>query len=435
MLWGGLFSGCTTSAGLKKEPVVLEARGSEPERTPIYRHEGWIVARASMHNHTIYSDGCRTPEDLLELARMDGMAILAYNDHQEGKICGGEHELFCVKMNGLSHHGFDVYFDHLRGIQKQAESQGMIALKGIEIIPYIHNYGKFPYMVIDGAQKHFTVYGVEDESIFPGMPTRDYVPLKPEPLPGDTPYAKLVDYIADRGGIVHAVHVGDGADVWYGPAHGAVPPPIHHIHVLKNLTGFSILPSGWGERAGGPGGLWDTALIEYLGGMRNMALWAMGDADYHCEASLAVATTLFYMREFTEDEVYRCLRDGRMVALQGDAFQDVYVAEWWISDTGEPDDPVMLGEEVMVRSAPVVKFALDHPVAETRVRLIRNGVVVLEKEGSEFSFRDDEQGEKKAPAFYRVEVIGPRADRGLYEGPTMPQSELFVNPIFVRFAG
>ena len=46
----------------------------------------------------------------------------------------------------------------------------------------------------------------------------------------------------------------------------------------------------------------------------------------------------------------------------------------------------------------------------------------------------DENPILKEPAFYRVEVSGPRANRGDYDGPTMPASELFVNPIFVRFA-
>src|SRR4030042_4791401 len=67
-----LLSGCAISAGLKKRPLGLPPGGPAPERTPRYEHAGWIIARASIHNHTVYSDGCRTPEDLLEMAGRQG---------------------------------------------------------------------------------------------------------------------------------------------------------------------------------------------------------------------------------------------------------------------------------------------------------------------------------------------------------------------------
>jgi hypothetical protein len=362
------------------------------------------------------------------------MAILAFTDHREGKICAGQKELFCASPGGVEHYGYDVYYKRLREIQEKALSQNMIVLKGVEVIPYFYNYGKAPYLVLDGLQKHFTVYGVEDTRIFEGMPVRNTVAVKPEPIPDLEPWQEWVDYMVDNGAIVHAVHVEEGAVMWYGPAQGACPPPVENIHRIKHLTGFSVLPSAWHEHAGGPGGLWDTTLLEYMAGMREKPMWAMADADYHCDASLAIATTFFYLREFTEDDIYRCLRDGRMVALQGDAFQDTYVSEWWVSDSMRPDNPIMLGEEVTISGTPVIRFALDHPVDDCKVRLIRNGVVIHEESGTGFTYKDKEQGSKKEPAFYRVEVIGPRADRGPYEGPTMPESEIFVNPIFVRFS-
>jgi len=429
-----LLSGCAISAGLKKNPLALEPGGPEPERTPRYEHAGWIIARGSIHNHTVYSDGCRAPEDLLEMARRQGMAVLAYNDHREGKICAGKRELFCAKMSGVEAVGYEAYYEHLRQIQEQGAAKGMIVLKGIEVIPYFYNYGKFPALVLDGLQAHFVVYGIEDPQVFEKMPARHNVPLKPEPIPDEKPWAQWVDYLAGQGGIVSVAHLDEGGDMWYGPAHGACPPVPENLHRLKNLTAFAALAYAWHEKTAGPGGLWDTVLVEYLLGMRAKPIWTLADADYHCESSLAIANTLFYLREFSEPEIYRAMREGRMVALQGDAFQDSYVAEWWVSDRGKPeDDPVMLGRELTLRGAPVIRFALDHPVADCRVRLIRNGVVIHEAPGAELTYRDEELGSKKEPAFYRVEVVGPRADRGDYDGPTMPASELFVNPIFVRF--
>jgi len=428
-----LICGLACSLGFNQKQVALESRGGEPQRTSVYKHAGWIITRASMHNHSTFSDGCRTPEDLLELARRQGMAILAINDHREGKICVGKRNLMCVKLGGVEQYGYKKYLDHLTGLQATAKKQGMILLKGLEVIPYFYNFGKFPHLVLGGLEDHFTVYNIDDPSVFENMPVRNRFPKKPEAIPDEKPWQKFVDYILKHGGIVHVVHVEGKDDTWYGPVHGGFTAPIYNLHRIKRLTGFSILPMAWHEKTGGPGGLWDTTLLEYMAGMRPRPMWAMGDADYHCKASLAIATTLYYMKEFTEEEVYRCLREGRMVALQGDAFQNTYVAEWWVSDSGEPANYNMHGKEINITGAPVIRFALDHPVDGCRTRLIKNGVVIHEVEGVEFTYTDEEQGKKKEPAFYRVEVVGPRAKRGQFEGPTMPESELFVNPIFIRY--
>ncbi len=426
------FCGCTINVGLKKEALALDSTGAKQERVPLYEHGDWVIARGSLHNHTTYSDGCRSADDLLELARIQGIAVLSYNDHREGKLCAGKSGKICARTGGVEDYGYAQYYEHLLKVQERAESQGMIAMKGIEVIPYFYNYGKFPHLVLDGLQHHFTVYGIKDPAVFESMPTRDLIPLGPESIPDEEPWQKWLDYMVEEGAIVHAVHVEEGGDQWYGPAHGACPPVPKNLHRLEGLRGFSVLPSAWHEQTGGPGGLWDTVLIEYMAGLRDKPLWAAADADYHCDASLAIATTLLYMREFSEDEVYNCLRQGRMVALQGDAFQDVYVSEWWISDSGKPAEKIMLGRELRLSGTPTIRFALDHPVEGCRTRLIRNGVVIHEVQGTELTYTDRQTGVEE-PAFYRVEVTGPVADRGAYEGPTMPHSELFVNPIFVRY--
>jgi len=426
---------CTISIP-KRKPVDLEVAGRAPERTPIYEHNGWTIARASLHNHTIYSDGCRTPEDLLELARMQGMAVLAYTDHREGKMCLGKNKMLCVQTGGVEKVGYRAYYEMLSEIQKMAAAQDMIVTRGVEVSsPYFFNNGKFPHLVIRGQYKHFTVYDIQDPSIYDDMPLKRHITVwKPEPVVGDVPYQEFIDYVVDNGGIVHAVHVESEQDDWLGPVHVLTPAPVTNLH-LRNLTGFSILPEAWHERTGGPGGLWDTSLVEYLAGMRERPLWASGDADYHGPGgSLAIATTLLYMREFTEEEVYRCMREGRMVSLQGESFQDSYVAEWWVSDQGAPSRKVMLGEEITIKGTPTIHFALDHPVSDCRVRLVRNGVVIAEQQGSELTFLDEEYGSKKEPVYYRVEVIGPHgAGEADYSSDTMQDNELFVNPIFVRF--
>lgn len=436
MILSALVLGCYLNLAGNKKPLVLSGKGAAPKRTPIYNYQGWIIARGSIHNHTIFSDGHFTPEDLLEMARQEGMAILAITDHREGKICIGKG--LCVNAGGVESVGYDKYYEYLRKIQTQASQQGMIALKGVEVSsPYFANYGKFPHLLLWGQYNHFTVYGVEDPAILTNMPARRDLPnFKPEPMAGDTPLQQWVDYLDEHGAIVNVVHPEEAQDEWLGPVHVLTPAPVRNLH-LQHINSFSVLPSGNHQRVGAPGGYWDTDLLEYLVGLRDRPVWAEGDADFHAPPStLAAANTLFYMKEFTEAEVYKCMREGRMVALSGAVFQNTYVAEWWVSDGAKPANPVMLGAEARLSGVPTVRFALDHSVDGAKIRLIRNGKVVAEQAGSELTFKDDELGSRKEPAFYRVEVTGPavtratKADQDVY---ALPDNELFVNPIFVRF--
>ncbi|MFO8057971.1 MAG: PHP domain-containing protein [bacterium] len=425
--------GCTISLGMKKHKE-LKDWGGEPERARFYQAGEWKVARASLHNHTTWSDGCRKPEELLELARQQGMAILAITDHREGTICMGKG--LCVETGGVENHGYDAYYERLEEIERQAEEEGMILLEGVEVIPWFYNMGKFPALVLRGLFQHFTVYGVSDAEVLQNMPIRRNFPdFKPEQIPDATHWQEFVDYVNENGGMVHAVHVESDQDEWLGAAHAVTPSPVRNLHRLRGLTAFSVLPAAWHQRTGAAGGLWDTVLLEYLTGMRDKPMWSVADADYHGpHGSLAIATTLFYMEEFTEKEVYRCMREGRMIALQGESFQDSYVSEWWVSGSENPAERVMLGEEVYIDGTPIVRFALDHPVDNTTVRLIRNGVVIAEEEGTEITYRDHELGEKREPAFYRIEVKGPVRKRKKGESyETRPESELFTNPVFVRF--
>ena len=91
----------------------------------------------------------------------------------------------------------------------------------------------------------------------------------------------------------------------------------------------------------------------------------------------------------------------------------------------------------------------DPEIIRNLIQQIKNGVVVYEAEGVEFTFEDTEQAGNKEPAFYRVEVIGPLVNLNdtenpdedytynlgkINEGLMEPDNELFTNPIFVRFS-
>lgn len=426
-----VLSGCSvTRYFTDNKAVPLVGDEAEPH-TPVYNHDGWIVARASMHNHTIYSDGSRTPEHLLELARMSGMAILSYNDHREGDICIGKGA--CLPTNGIEKYGYDVYLDHINRIKESSDD--ILVLAGIEVMPWFYQAGRAPSLVVMNQNFHFTVYDIDDPEVLAKMPARRSVEnLKPEKDPGNVPYQEFVDYIADNGGIVHAVHVESNQDRWIaGSVHAVSRVRPEHVYEIKRLTGFSVLPEG-SFMAGTPGGYWDAALSEYLLGSRDTVPWAMADSDYHGpRGSLYRATTLFYMREFTEEEAYRCLRNGKMVALMGPAFQDVFVSEFSVSG-GKADESIMFGEKVRLDGPPVIRFSLDKDIEGCTTRLIRNGKVIATFDSTSFEYTDSKVFDEKVPAFYRVHIGGPPLDKNEeYGNPNEPRNELFTNPVFVYF--
>lgn len=428
-LLAALIAGCAEMIYLTGHKTTPLQPYTGAPRTPIYHHGPWTIARASLHNHTTFSDGSYSPEDLLSLARQEGMAILSYNDHREGSICFRKG--VCLPINGIERVGYPAYFERLNRVK--AEAKDLIVLIGIEAIPYLYNAGKAPNFVIFGELSHFTVFGIADPAVYTNMPAiREMRDLRPQAPPPDlAPYQTFVDYLVERGGLVNCAHPESIQDDWIGPAHFINPGPVRFLHDLHHVNSFSILPEGYHEFAGGPGGNWDAALDEYLLGGRDQAPWALGDADYHQpEDSLARATTLFYLREFTEADVLLAMREGRMVALMGDLFQNSYVAEFTVSEGRAERDQILFGKTAF-SGPPVIRFRLDHELSGIRGRLIRSGAVIHEFSGCSFEFTDRETGEKNLPAVYRVELIGPPYPPRSGEPQNLkPNNELFTNPIF-----
>ena len=99
------------------------------------------------------------------------------------------------------------------------------------------------------------------------------------------------------------------------------------------------------------------------------------------------------------------------------------------------DAPAASGHSMaLYRLHTAARFALSREVPGCVTRLIRNGLVVHEAEGTTLSFTDSEQGSKRAPAYYRVEVEGPETGEEVdYDSELAAVSKLFTNPIFVRF--
>ena len=213
---------------------------------------------------------------------------------------------------------------------------------------------------------------------------------------------------------------------WVTTFHFKSPFPINLTDQIPRLNGVAVLPEGF--NAGVPGGKWDLGLMQYLAGYREEPFWVVGDCDFHCPPhTLRIATTLFYLKEYSYQGVIDAMKKGRMVALMGKDFQEVYVKEFSVGPAGGQREKIMLGEEVRLSQAPLIKFSLNQEVPIKEARLIRNGKIIYTSKSSNFQYLDKEAFDKRLRAYYRVELVGL--------GPIELTNAnlLFTNPIFISF--
>jgi hypothetical protein len=429
-----LAAGCSLT---HKKVVPLKEKKGTPDHTPLWQYEGFTIARGSMHNHTIFSDGCLTVDDLVQEARNEGVSVLAITDHREGKQCLGKRGKVCVDAGGVESPklGYEKYLQELERVA--AESKNPIIIPGLEVAPYVWNERGFPFMILRGSNWHFTVYNVSDPSVYAEMPAfrgvtvkKNKAPLS-DPFNNIEPYNRWVNYLRDRGAIVAQAHPQwGGENSWALTVRTESQLPLFMTDQLPRLNIVALMPEGF--NASIPGGKWDKALMQYLAGFREEPLWAWGEADFHClkdeqSMGLRLATTLFYLKDYSRAGVLDAIHKGRMVALMGKDFQEVYVSEFSVGSGKPASQKIMLGEEVKLDGAPMVRFALSREVPVVETRLVRNGKVIHVTNATSFQYLDREALDKKLRCYYRVQVIG--------QGPMLldDATMIFTNPVFVSF--
>jgi len=428
-----LAAGCSLT---HKRAVPLKEKKGSPEFTPLWQYEGFTIARGSMHNHTIYSDGCLTVDDLVQEARNEGVAVLAITDHREGRQCLGKRDKVCVEVGGVESkkEGYEKYLQELARVA--AASQNPVIMPGLEVAPYVWNERGFPFMILRGSNWHFTVYNVAEPSVYANMPAFRGVTLKKykapvsDPYNNIEPYNKWVNYLRDHGAIVAQAHPQwGGENSWTLTVRAESQLPLFMTDQLPRLNIVALMPEGF--NAGVPGGKWDKALMQYLAGFRDEPLWAWGESDFHClkdqSMGLRTATTLFYLKDYSQAGVLDAIRKGHMVGIMGKDFQELYVAEFSVGSGKAAAEKIMLGEEARLDAAPVVRFALSKETPVVELRLVRNGKVIYLTNTSSFQYLDKEALDKKLRCYYRVQVIGP--------GPLLLDNAnmIFTNPVFVSF--
>ena len=175
---------------------------------------------------------------------------------------------------------------------------------------------------------------------------------------------------------------------------------------------------------------WDTALLQYLGGLRAKPLWGLGGVDFHKDTPLTRINhvqTVLLVSEVTEANVLDALRRGRSYALRRGNDYQLILHTFSVSDGGG-GQPALAGETLRLtlpRQLPIVDIIVaagNRRRVNVRVDLIRSGRLVRSFNGAtplRIVHRDVHFDASQA-AYYRITVHGPRPNY------------IISNPIFVR---
>jgi hypothetical protein len=413
-----LGTGCVTQGLFAERGPMSRYLGDAPMPERVRTAEGWAL-KAALHTHTRWSHGALSAEELVRVARSNGVAVLAVTEHDLLEACYTR--LFCFRDPSVVEMGYASYFSRMAELQQA--SPDVVLLPALEVTPHAYWRGFPPWLRLHGWNRHFTVYDLDDPASWATMPTlgnqdrpRSYF----QGDRGDETYARFTRHVAEHGGMTFLAHPESRNSHHFLTARTDDDPYPEFAAELPGVTGFAAFPAGHGELLEA-GGIWDQVLMEYLRGERDLPVWAIGDADFHGdEQSIDRTVTWIHAEAPTQEAVLGAMRGGRMATFQGPDTRALWVTEFSLRPPGSGAGAVMLGQTTRDPAAVEIRFGLSRDVPGLELRLIRNGEVIATGAGRELRFDDSAFLERGGPAYYRVEGTG---DGGFL---------LATNPIFRR---
>lgn len=241
---------------------------------------------------------------------------------------------------------------------------------------------------------------------------------------GTGPYQFLIDYARKMGALTFWAHpevegaYEAGSSFEGGKIKLHTPPYYNDLLKTEGYTGFAVFEEGY-KKLGRPGGLWDQILREYCEGKRDNPVWAIGELDYKEGDWMGMTQTIFFLKDFKEEDVLDALKKGRVYAVRGK--DKPVLEEFSLEGSGRK---AMMGEELLSKEGVEVTIDLKFPKPsrdEVKIFLIRNGDIketFSTRKDILIKYKDDYilQGKK---IYYRLAV----------------GEQLITNPIFVRFDG
>jgi len=247
---------------------------------------------------------------------------------------------------------------------------------------------------------------------------------------GYAPHQEAIDFVAVRGGVTvwslpdardHSVHRRAGLTVTV-----RTDPYPQALEATRGYTAFGALY--WDTTTvEAPGGVWDRLLAEYLAGRRAGWPVALGESAFHYEGqagkTLHDAQTVFLASAPTPAAVLDALRAGRAYAHLRPKDFELVLEAFTVNGAGMGGTaPAPPGTPPRIAVALRASDGQPRPVT---VRLIRDGMVILERKGTApvMISLEDRDAPRAGAWYYRLDVRGEQGAR------------LLTNPIFVRVQG
>jgi hypothetical protein len=246
---------------------------------------------------------------------------------------------------------------------------------------------------------------------------------------GTAPYQELIDAVEQQG----------GAAVWSFPdAFDAGEQHVYGLRVTRKTDpyGDDLLRTFRYSAFGGAyedttrfpqlGGGWDYLLGQYARGERSRAAWLIGESGFHGDGDgkwIGAAETVFFVPAKSDAALLDALRRGRMYGVLRTDRTNAPVLERFTVTT--PARAAVSGDTVSVApSTPVAVEAVvrmsDASAQPIRVTLIKNGSIARMWTGTTPLTVDYREIFDGTPAYYRLDVRGPKT------------AYLLSNPIMLR---
>ena len=443
---------------------------------------------AVIHIHSTISQADYPPRRVVSLAREQGVRILIFTD---SFIRRWEYGLplmpnifkFSAEEGSIARYGIKRYLNDFKKIKD--EFPGMLILEGAEVAPFYWWSGSLfkKNLSLNDWSRHLLVVGLKKERDYLRLPVagnRYFFPrFKDIPfflaagiliIPGAfllrkrqkkglgflicaagilfllnnipflasryspyqgrkqyLPYQDLINYAAERGGLVFWAHPYVTEEVSWGKYAKTV-----NFSTLKYPEALLLTEGYTGFGVGANRDLllaqeeWDDALNSYCEGRRRQPAWVIAEADYRTGGRIDSIQNMIFLSAFKEESVYEALRAGRLyIRYYSENKCDISLDDFHIADSS--GGSAFIAGEITIRSKPRLFIRgtakLNSP-EELRVEVIRNGrgikeITLAAPQAFDLEFEDDVP-ETGRINYYRL---------NFFIGKTLV---LATNPIFVR---
>jgi hypothetical protein len=392
------------------------------------------AVKCIVHLHTNISGGTRPLESYVIEAREKGIGAIVLTDADWRRWEYGLPPFRgllkkTVQKKSVMTFGMERYLKLIEDTNRRHKD--IIVIDGVQTNPFYYWSGNFfkGTMTLNNRNKDMLVIGFGDADSYTNMPLVVNRKSRFDAYHDDKfsrPYQDLIDYVTARGGLVFWSHPEYEENILKGRIRLLTPPSSWELVSTYGYTGFGVYWHGY-KKTGRPKGIWDRVLSEYCEGRRESPVWAVGELEEEGMGNIDLddVINVVYVDDLSRRQILDALKKGRFYVAFEPSDKNPPVLEEFTLAGGDGTVAATMGEETSFSGNPVIKIrvAYDHtPVADMRVRLIRNNKVIEEFSGAsvlEIEYTDEETvaGQKY---YYRIEVTG------------LHSSRLISNPIFFR---